>query len=135
MGRGRQGRRPEAKLSVLNFLKNTLWLYFLWVTGNVSYTGKCPSQVPPQGAGDTPCPALGASPLPNLLVSSLANCSVHLPEPAEAYWVEEVMKLFSMQRTMRALWQLVAFCSSSLPASSEEAWPVAPAASVRQVSQ
>lgn len=45
------------------------------------------------------------------------------------------MKLFSMQRTMKALWQLAAFCSNSLPASNEEAWPVAVTASVRHVSQ
>lgn len=50
-------------------------------------------------------------------------------------YLEEVMKLFSMQRTMKAWWQLMAFCSSSLPVSSEEAWPVAVAASVRHVSQ
>lgn len=46
-----------------------------------------------------------------------------------------VMKLFSMQRTMKACWQLLAACSSSLPEPSEEAWPVAACSSVRHVSQ
>lgn len=45
------------------------------------------------------------------------------------------MKLFSTQRTTKALWQLAAFWPSSLPSSSEDAWPVAVRASVRHVSQ
>lgn len=55
--------------------------------------------------------------------------------PQRPYLEEEVMKLFSMQRTMKALWHPAAFCSSSRPASSEEAWPVAALLSVRHVSQ
>lgn len=84
-------------------------------------------------------PALGASPLAlplgplplGLLSGRWSVRHVSWQKP----YLEEVMKLFSMQRTMKAWWQLTAFCSSSLPVSSEEAWPVAVAASVRHVSQ
>lgn len=46
-----------------------------------------------------------------------------------------VMKLFSMQRTMKACWQLLAACSRSLPELSEEACPLVPRSSVRHASQ
>jgi len=51
------------------------------------------------------------------------------------HFLAAVMKLFSMQRTTKACWQLLAVCSSSLPEPSEEAWPVAVRSSVRHVSQ
>lgn len=51
------------------------------------------------------------------------------------HFLAAVMKLFSMQRTMKLCWQLLATCSSSLPEPSEEAWPVAVSSSVRHVSQ
>lgn len=51
------------------------------------------------------------------------------------HFLAAVMKLFSMQRTTKACWQLLAICSSSLPEPSEEAWPVTACSSVRHVSQ
>lgn len=51
------------------------------------------------------------------------------------HFLAAVMKLFSMQRTTKVCWQLLATCSSSLPEPSEEAWPVAVRSSVRHVSQ
>lgn len=51
------------------------------------------------------------------------------------HFLAAVIKLFSMQRTMKVCWQLLATCSSSLPEPSEEAWPVAARSSVRHVSQ
>lgn len=81
-----------------------------------------------------PCPALGASLLALPLGLLSGRRSIRHVSWQKLY-LEEVMKLFSMQRTMKALWQLTAFCSNSLPVSNEEAWPVAVAASVRHVSQ
>lgn len=86
------------------------------------------------GLAAAPCPALGVSPLalpPGLLSGRRSIHHVSWQKP----YLEEVMKLFSMQRTMKALWQLAAFCPNSLPVSMEEAWPVAVVASVRHVSQ
>lgn len=51
------------------------------------------------------------------------------------HFLAAVMKLFSMQRTTKVCWQLLATCSSSLPEPSEDAWPVAARSSVRHVSQ
>lgn len=51
------------------------------------------------------------------------------------HFLAAVMKLFSMQRTMKVCWQLLAACSSSFPEAREEAWPVTARSSVRHVSQ
>lgn len=51
------------------------------------------------------------------------------------HFLVAIMKLFSMQRTMKACWQLLAACSSSFPEAREDAWPVTARSSVRHVSQ
>lgn len=61
-----------------------------------------------------------------------STCNQHIQG---FYFLEEVMKLFSMHRTTKAFLQLLLFCSSSLPDASEEAWPVTTVSSVRHVSQ
>lgn len=100
----------------------------------MNHTGKCPSQVPCLECW-LPLPARHWGPLhsPCRLASS-GRGSVHHVSWRKPY-LKEGMTLFSMQRTMKALWQLAAFCSNSLPVSIEEAWPVAAVASVRHVSQ
>lgn len=104
----------------------------------MNHTGKCPSWVPTLGCQPTLPPGTGGfstAPPPGLLSGRLSSRPAVRARQHQPYLEEEVMKLFSTQRTMKALWQLAAFCPSSLPASSEEAWPVAAAASVRHVSQ
>lgn len=86
-----------------------------------------------EGGGSQPGPGPGAPP-------ALAQDPWPSPFPGclsarRVYWKAAVVTLFSMQRTIRALWQPTVFCPSSLPVCSGDAWPAAPAASVRQVSQ
>lgn len=104
----------------------------------MNHTGKCPSQVPALGAsrGSPRGPGRVRSPACRLALLRPSVCASSRPwRQQRPYLEEEAVKLFSMQRTMKALWQLAALCSSSRPASSEEAWPVAALASVRHVSQ
>jgi len=133
--------RKSEHREVLNFLKNTLFGFLLFLEDymkrepyrQMSQPGPLPG-VPAEAL----CPGWGHSAPPAWRLAPLSH-SVHQSTcpwcPQRPYLEEEVMKLFSMQRTMKALWHPAAFCSSSRPASSEEAWPVAALLSVRHVSQ
>lgn len=133
--------RKSEHRAVLNFLKNTLFGFLLFLEDymkrepyrQMSQPGPLPG-VPAEAL----CPGWGHSAPPAWRLAPLSH-SVHQSTcpwcPQRPYLEEEVMKLFSMQRTMKALWHPAAFCSSSRPASSEEAWPVAALLSVRHVSQ
>ena len=133
--------RKSEHREVLNFLKNTLFGFLLFLEDymkrepyrQMSQPGPLPG-VPAEAL----CPGWGHSATPAWRLAPLSH-SVHQSTcpwcPQRPYLEEEVMKLFSMQRTMKALWHPAAFCSSSRPASSEEAWPVAALLSVRHVSQ
>lgn len=99
---------------VLNFLKNTLFGFLLFLEGYIKrepYRKVSQPGAPPRGVGRCSC----------LLASPLAICPPVRLSRQSPYLEKEVMKLFSTQSTMKALWQLAAFCPSSLPASSDEA--------------
>lgn len=134
-GQGAEQKKGlDTRLWVLNLLKNTLFGFLLFLD---DYRKCDPQEHVPAGPTlgcQLTLSALGVSPLPRHLAFSGAICPSLRPCEQKPY-LEEVARLFSMQRTMKALWQLAAFCSSSLPASSEDAWPVAVAASVLHVSQ
>lgn len=136
-----KARRKSDHQAVLNFFKNTLFGFLLFLEDYMNREPyiKCPSQVPSLGLpAEALCPGWGHSAPPAWRLAPLWH-SVRQSTcpwcPQRPYLEEEVMKLFSMQSTMKALWHPAAFCSSSRPDSSEEAWPVAALLSVRHVSQ
>lgn len=108
--------RKSEHREVLNFLKNTLFGFLLFLEDymkrepyrQMSQPGPLPG-VPAEAL----CPGWGHSAPPAWRLAPLSH-SVHQSTcpwcPQRPYLEEEVMKLFSMQRTMKALWHPAAFC-------------------------